>query len=462
MKIVALLLALLVCAVAVHAQKPADAGQQGNGGTSSSNGQSQGSSAGSEGQGSQGNPPSEPGSQAGATSGSGNQGAQEPGQAEPASQTPSQDVQGSSAEPAQAPGQSGEAPGQATAQQSSATHGQSEASVAADPSSVDDSASASSHNEAPEASAVAVAQSEQAGQSSGDDVGLDEGGEVQPPAVASDASAALRVQRGAAGNRLAWEMPVASAAQVQVWRRDADGWTPIALASGDGNLVDPDGVATSEYRLTWSEEPLTASALAAVATSLSLAPALRHGGSGLGGWLLALLWAGVAAFATVRTASGPRRVLETRIVDDHQLLPLLYGVPGIDAVALDRVVALGLRTVGQLRCLDAQAVAFWTGLPAATIRTWQETLDLLQWHALPPGAAQRLAYAGHGTLAQVAAARPADLLATLSGSATTVLGPGLPADEQEVANWVVEARQALGLGPERTSIPSSPPPMASP
>lgn len=285
------------------------------------------------------------------------------------------------------------------------------------------------------------------------------------PVIASgivEASTALHVDRGADGNRLSWAVPAAGAGQVQVWRLDPQGWVPIALTTTAGQAFDPAGLQSSEYRLTWSEQPLGENALASVASSLSFAPTLRDQGSSLGAWLLALMWAGVGAFATVRSNLSPRRVNEGRIGDDNQLLPILAGVPGIDVVALDRVVTLGLRTVGQLRRLDANAVAFWTGLPASTVRNWQETLDLLQWPALPPGAAQRLALAGHATLAQVAAARPAELLASLHNGTGSVVGPGLPSDEQEVGNWVVEARQALGLpNLERASTPASATPTAS-
>lgn len=424
--VLVLLLALLVCAATVEAAPGNGNGAQGNGDGAQGNGNSGGNAEGN---------------------GQGNGNAGTTSTTEIAGEAPGQSQGSQGNAPVDAPGQSGQAPGQAQA--------------AAD---VGATATPAASGEDAEAPGNAPAHSASAERVNGPgDVAAKPLADL--PVIASgivEASTALHVDRSADGNRLSWAIPAAATGQVQVWRLDPQGWVPIALATTAGQAFDPAGLQSSEYRLTWSEQPLGENALAAVASSLSFAPTLRDPGSSLGAWLLALMWAGVGAFATVRSNLSPRRVNEGRIGDDNQLLPILAGVPGIDVVALDRVVTLGLRTVGQLRRLDANAVAFWTGLPASTVRNWQETLDLMQWPALPPGAAQRLALAGHATLAQVAAARPAELLASLHNGTSGVVGPGLPSDEQEVGNWVVEARQALGLpNLERASTPASATPTAS-
>lgn len=251
----------------------------------------------------------------------------------------------------------------------------------------------------------------------------------------------LEVHQGRAGAIVAWTVP-ADAAQVQVWRRDGPSWTPVAAATAAGSVVDPTGEATSEYRLTWTTSTLAREDLAAAVSALPLVPAVPPG-SPVGAWLLALLGAGGVAFATVR-APGARQVPESRVSDEHQLLPTLVGVPGIDGAALERVAALGLRTVGQLRALDPDALAFWANVPAATVRRWHDALELLQWPALPAGAAHRLARAGAATLADVAAADPERLWADLR-EGVGAPGPGLPVDMSELAGWVADARQAVGV-----------------
>lgn len=266
-------------------------------------------------------------------------------------------------------------------------------------------------------------------------------GTSAPPAIVTDASDALSVQRAASGNVLAWSVP-ADASQVQVWRLESDGWVPVAvLQGGDGGLVDPAGGAMSEYRLTWSSEALGSGGLALAAKTLPITdlPAPRA----LGQLLALLMWGGVAAVGLVR-ANVPRRVLETRPGAEHQILPLLAGLPGVDVPTLERVSAAGLRTVAQLRAIDPDTLCFWARVPAPIVRQWKETLELLVWPALPAGAGERLALAGHGSLAHLASANPDELLMRLR-TQSGVDGPGVPADEAEIGTWIAEARLALGV-----------------
>jgi hypothetical protein len=274
-----------------------------------------------------------------------------------------------------------------------------------------------------------------------------------PAPVLREAADHLEVHQGRAGAIVSWSVP-ADAAQVQVWRRDGPAWTPVTAAAAAGSVLDPAGEATSEYRLTWTTSALARDDLAAAVSGLPLVPALPPG-SPVGAWLLALLGAGGAAFATVR-APGARHVPEARVSDEHQLLPTLVGVPGIDGEALERVCALGLRTVGQLRALDSDALAFWANVPAATVRRWHAALELLQWPALPAGAAHRLARAGAATLADVAAADPQRLWADLR-EGVGAPGPGLPGDMSELTAWVADARQAVGAV-ALVDTPAAPPP----
>lgn len=303
----------------------------------------------------------------------------------------------------------------------------------------------SSPNAAPAASG-AVPASEAAQEHAASEVVDAAAAAPQDPVVDVRAVASpLTIQPSPAGNHLLWDADaVPSGAQVQVWRSDGGLWVPVAAVVGDGSFLDAAGVAGDEYRITWSQEPLDAHALAAVSSALPLVEMPGSGWAGTGRWLTMLMVSAMVVFGLVRTA-GPRRILEARLNDSHDLVTALAGLPGFEGVQLERVVGLGLRTVGQLRRLDADAVAFWAGLPGDMVRRWQQAIELLQWQGLPPGVAERLALAGHASLPGLAHAKPSELLARLKET-SNVEGPGLPADEAEVALWVAEARQAIGMG----------------
>lgn len=282
----------------------------------------------------------------------------------------------------------------------------------------------------------------------GPSFGGDHAGPVAPVPV-TDGSPGLRVDAGRAGNVLTWAVPPA-AQQVQVWRLESDGWIPVAVVDAAApGFTDAEAGPMAQYRLTWSSESLGDDGLALAATALPMVSAPES--KGLGTWLAVLLWGGVGALGFVRTHT-PRRVLETRPGLDHPMAPLLAGLPGVDAQAVERVSALGMRTVAQLRTVDPDTLAFWARIPSTMVRHWKETIDLLIWPGLPAGAGERLALAGHGTLAHLAAAQPGDLTQRLRAQ-SGVEGPGVPADEGEVAGWIIEARLALGMAaqPSRTA-----------
>ena len=267
----------------------------------------------------------------------------------------------------------------------------------------------------------------------------------------------VEVKPGPAGNRLSWEAAaVPAGAQVQVWRQADGAWTPVATIVAGDTFVDASGLAGDDYKLTWTAQPVDAGVLASVGSALPLTAAPPAGWGRPGRWLALALMGSVPVVGLVR-AVGTRRIVDTRVTDAHDLVTALAGLPNVEAAQLQRLAALGLRTVGQLRRLDPDAVAFWAGVPAATVRRWLGLVELLQWPALPAGAAERLALAGHTGLASLAAAAPADVLAGLRDTGS-VEGPGLPADEADVAGWIVEARQVLGLvgtSPARFTWPAA-------
>lgn len=281
-----------------------------------------------------------------------------------------------------------------------------------------------------------------------------------PPQAAPDArpssatpqaaNLGLQVAHVAAGNLLEWQAPSASedaeigAALIEVQRQVGDDWVTVASLPIDvGTFVDADAPTDAVYRLAWTSQvavPLGPEALEGPLATV--APGLIEDGS-MGAWIAGLLWGAIAAIATVRSPGQPS-VQDTRVTTDQLLLSALGGLPGMDPVLVQRVQAMGLRTVGQLRSIDPEALAFWTNLPADLFRRWQEAVDMLQWPLLPTGAAQRLAMAGAGSLAQVAAADPKTLYAELHAApGIATVGPGLPDHPEQVEVWVTEAQKAV-------------------
>ncbi len=280
-------------------------------------------------------------------------------------------------------------------------------------------------------------------------------GAAGPPESSTAADAAtpasprpgLQVARVAKGNLLEWQASNAmqgAAAVVEVQRQVGDDWVTVASVPADaGAFVDAGAPSDAVYRLAWTSQvavPLGPDALDGPLATL--APGLVQDG-GTGVWLAGLLWGAIAAIATVRSPNQPS-VQESRVTMDQLLLSALAGLPGIDPSLVQRVQGMGLRTVGQLRAIDAEALAFWTNLPAPLFRRWQEAVDMLQWPLLPAGAAQRLAMAGAGSLAEVAAADPRALYEELhAGPGFATVGPGLPDDPDQVEVWVTEAKKAV-------------------
>lgn len=272
------------------------------------------------------------------------------------------------------------------------------------------------------------------------------------PTTAAPAAANLdlKIARLAAGNLLEWHAPgpaegaEGGAVLVAVLRQVGDDWVTVASLPADAGLfVDADAPADAVYRLAWTSQvavPLGPDPLEGPLATL--APGLVQDGS-MGAWMAGLLWGAIAVIAAVRSPAQPS-VQDTRVTKDQLLLSALGGLPGIDAALVQRVQAMGLRTVGQLRAIDPEALAFWTNLPASLFRRWQEAVDMLQWPLLPTGAAQRLALAGASSLAEVAAADPKTLYAELHAApGIATVGPGLPDHPDQVEVWVTEAQKVV-------------------
>lgn len=191
------------------------------------------------------------------------------------------------------------------------------------------------------------------------------------PQGATGAVADLQVLREDSGNRLSWPPAPADAVEIHVWRREERGWIQLAELPADaGTLLDTGAPTNAAYRLTWTTNPAIV-ALPGEGPLTTFAPS-PHGT--LGAWLLALLWGGIAMLATVRAAATPVRL---EGANDRRSLTAILGLPGIDPGHVQQVHALGVQTLGQLRLLDADALAFWTGLSASEVRTWQASIELV-------------------------------------------------------------------------------------
>lgn len=449
--LLALAFVLLLVAGAADAARPDDAGQ-GNGNSAGANaggnGNSDGANAGGNGNG------AEASSTAGSNGGDAAPASDGPGQGAgtegPASQGgEAQATHGPAATP---PGQEPPAADDPSAPQAGGDAAPVDAGAGTPPSQGNGAASpgeASSPGHAGSQDAVGSSDAPAGdGTPSAPGATLPEAAATNAPAipVVHDVAGGLMVVPSPVGNRLAWDAhALPDGAQVQVWRQAGDAWVPVATVTDGDSFVDALGTTTDSYRLTWSQQPIEGSMLATIATSLPMVEAAGDGWSSPGRWLAMLLLGAVGAVGLVR-ATMPRRIIETRVQDNHDLLTALAGLPGTEPVHIERLVGLGLRTVGQLRRLDPDAIAFWANVPGDLVRRWQRTVELLQWPALPPGAAERLALAGNASLAALADATPAELLVRLRET-SNVEGPGLPADEAEVAGWVAEARLATGAVP---------------
>lgn len=269
-------------------------------------------------------------------------------------------------------------------------------------------------------------------------------------AAAAPGLASPEVQHVPEGNHLAWDaasLPSADTGAVLVQREVNGDWVTVAtLPAGTSTFLDAGAPVDATYRLAWDAQVALPRGPDVLAAPLAtLAPGLAPAGA-TGMWLVGLLWGAIAAIATVRVPTPPA-VQDTRVTRDHLLLSALAGLPDIDAGLVQRVQSLGLRTVGQLRAVDAQTLAFWTNIPAATFRCWQEAAAMLEWPALPTGTAQRLVMAGTSSLAEVAQADPQRLYAELhDGRGIGTAGPGLPQTPKQVEEWVTAARHAVRQG----------------
>jgi hypothetical protein len=130
----------------------------------------------------------------------------------------------------------------------------------------------------------------------------------------------------------------------------------------------------------------------------------------------------------------------------------IVDAPSIGPKTAERLIAVGLKTVGDLMEADPAAVAEMLAvrhITADSIRDWQDQSALVMSVPNLRGThAQLIVGAGFRDPESLAAAEPADLCArVLAFAASTdgqrVLRNGTPPDIEAIAAWGASARQAI-------------------
>lgn len=143
---------------------------------------------------------------------------------------------------------------------------------------------------------------------------------------------------------------------------------------------------------------------------------------------------------------GPARRIYLDAGDD------IEAAPSIGPKTAERLIAVGLSTVGDLLAADAEATAMRIGarhITPATIVDWQDQARLvMSVPGLRGTHAQLLVGAGLRTIEEIAAAEPTALSAAILKFATTregerVLRSGEPPDIERIKTWIESACATL-------------------
>ena len=223
---------------------------------------------------------------------------------------------------------------------------------------------------------------------------------------------------------------------------------PLETAGGPVPQAPAQPVATREVAVATHRSSHQPSHRAAVAlSSPDAGPAATPA---LGGQeASALATASAAAASVLGFAGRPHPPVAPRI--HLSLAQDIVDAPSIGPKMAERLLPLGLKTVGDLLAADPEAVATRLGyqsVTAQTVRDWQDQTRLV---CSVPGLrgthAQLIVGAGFRTVDAVAAADPqafcAGILAYASGNeGQRLLRHGDPPDIERIKSWVGNARSA--------------------
>ncbi len=163
--------------------------------------------------------------------------------------------------------------------------------------------------------------------------------------------------------------------------------------------------------------------------------------------------AAVTAVLMVRVGQALSELRELRAENEAIRAQLSRSEEGQHVILLDglgerfasRLNNHGIITVPQLLAADVGRVSAAVGVPAAKVEEWQAMGRFMQVRGVTPQAAGGLVRGGVRTVAELARAKPAAVVANLQASADTRRRwPGVEQlTEADAARWVQGAKQRL-------------------
>ncbi len=150
------------------------------------------------------------------------------------------------------------------------------------------------------------------------------------------------------------------------------------------------------------------------------------------------------AFTELRELRAQNEAIQAQLNSKNQGQHVIF-LDGLGERFASRLNNHGIITVPQLVSADVGRVSAAVGVPAATVEEWQAMGRFMQVRGISPQAAGALVRSGIRTVAELARAKPAGVVANLTANAEA--RRRWPAvenlTEQEAARWVQGAKQRL-------------------